>query len=117
MCWGFPAAGSVSGAVRQSGATEGGADVQQPMPADFDAASCSVSSAQQLAAAAEYAGSVAAGSTLGSTLAQKTAAAKKAPDPSRDPGMVPGVQTGEDVVAFYGRNGQDSSVKFFYCVR
>lgn len=31
--------------------------------------------------------------------------------------MVPGVQTGEDVVAFYGRNGQDSSVKFFYCVR
>lgn len=45
------------------------------------------------------------------------AAAKKAPDPHKDPSLVPGVETGEDVVAFYGRNGQDSSVKFFYCVR
>lgn len=49
--------------------------------------------------------------------ATAAAAAKKAPDPHKDPGMVPGVETGEDVVAFYGKNGQDSSMKFFYCVR
>jgi hypothetical protein len=39
------------------------------------------------------------------------------PDPADDPDEVPGVQTGEDVIAFYGKYGQDSSVKFFYCVR
>lgn len=33
------------------------------------------------------------------------------------PDMIPGVETGEDVVAFYGKYGQDSPVKFFYCVR
>jgi dynein heavy chain len=34
-----------------------------------------------------------------------------------DPDVVPGVETGEDVVAYYGVNGQDSPVKFFYCTR
>lgn len=41
----------------------------------------------------------------------------RAQEPMYDPDMVPGVQTGEDVVAFYGKYGQDSTVKFFYCVR
>jgi dynein heavy chain len=35
----------------------------------------------------------------------------------QDPDMIPGVVTGEDVVAYYGLHGQDSPVKFFYCVR
>jgi hypothetical protein len=30
---------------------------------------------------------------------------------------VPGVDTGADAVAFFGRHGQDSPVKFFYCLR
>lgn len=38
-------------------------------------------------------------------------------DSTYHPDMIPGVQTGQDVVAFYGKYGQDSSVKFFYCVR
>ncbi|KAI8468855.1 MAG: dynein heavy chain, N-terminal region 2-domain-containing protein [Monoraphidium minutum] len=41
------------------------------------------------------------------------AASPAAPDPDR----VPGVETGTDAVAFFGRHGQDSPVKFFYCVR
>jgi hypothetical protein len=82
-------------------------------------ASCSSGPAQQFAAGSEHAESVAAASAAAGSLAGKAAAAaaKKAPDPHKDPSMVPGVETGEDVVAFYGRNGQESSVKFFYCVR
>lgn len=34
-----------------------------------------------------------------------------------DPDRVPGVETGADAVAFFGRYGQDSPVKFFYCSR
>eukprot|EP00798_Chlamydomonas_sp_ICE-L_P012760 gene12760-16011_t len=34
-----------------------------------------------------------------------------------DPDMVPGINTGEDVIEFYGKYGQDSAVKFFYCNR
>eukprot|EP00878_Enallax_costatus_P031474 GHUV01034420.1.p1 GENE.GHUV01034420.1~~GHUV01034420.1.p1 ORF type:complete len:647 (+),score=200.09 GHUV01034420.1:874-2814(+) len=41
----------------------------------------------------------------------------RAPEPTYHPDMVPGVETGQDVVAFYGKYGQDSPVKFFYCVR
>jgi hypothetical protein len=73
--------------------------------------------AQQSAAAAEHAGAAAAGTAAAAVTAAGRAAAKKPPDPCKDPGMVPGVETGEDVIAFYARNGQDSSVKFFYCVR
>jgi len=40
-----------------------------------------------------------------------------AADTAYDPDMIPGVDTAEDVIAFYGKFGQDSSVKFFYCVR
>lgn len=64
----------------------------------------------QLAAPASTA--TAAGGT-----AHAASPAKKAPNPSHDPGMVPGVDTGEDVIAFFGKFGQDSAVKFFYCVR
>lgn len=86
-------------------------------PSTFDVAmGCSSCSAQHYAAAAEHADSVRASTGVGS-IAGKTAAAKKAPDPNKDPSMIPGVETGEDVVAFYGKNGQDSSIKFFYCVR
>ena len=38
-------------------------------------------------------------------------------DSQVDPDVVPGVETGEDVVGYYGVNGQDSPVKFFYCTR
>ncbi len=38
-------------------------------------------------------------------------------DAAYDPDMVPGIFTGEDVVQFYGKYGQDSPVKFFYCNR
>ena len=31
--------------------------------------------------------------------------------------MVPGIETGEHVVEFYAKYGQDSPVKFFYCNR
>lgn len=41
----------------------------------------------------------------------------RVPEPIYDADMVPGVNTGEDVVAFYGKYGQDSPVKFFYCNR
>jgi dynein heavy chain len=34
-----------------------------------------------------------------------------------DPDRVAGVATGADVVAFFGRHGQDSPTKFFYCAR
>lgn len=34
-----------------------------------------------------------------------------------DPDMIPGINTGDDVVEFYGKFGQDSAVKFFYCNR
>lgn len=34
-----------------------------------------------------------------------------------DPDRVPGVETGADAVAFFGRYGQDSPAKFFYCIR
>eukprot|EP00201_Polytomella_parva_P020499 CAMPEP_0175042260 /NCGR_PEP_ID=MMETSP0052_2-20121109/2450_1 /TAXON_ID=51329 ORGANISM="Polytomella parva, Strain SAG 63-3" /NCGR_SAMPLE_ID=MMETSP0052_2 /ASSEMBLY_ACC=CAM_ASM_000194 /LENGTH=3805 /DNA_ID=CAMNT_0016305023 /DNA_START=33 /DNA_END=11446 /DNA_ORIENTATION=+ len=34
-----------------------------------------------------------------------------------DPDYIPGINTGEDVVEFYGKFGQDSAVKFFYCNR
>ncbi len=34
-----------------------------------------------------------------------------------DPDMIPGINTGNDVVEFYGKFGQDSAVKFFYCNR
>ncbi len=49
--------------------------------------------------------------------AEEAAAGPRVPEPTYDPDMVPGVVTGEDVVAFYGKFGQDSAVKFFYCVR
>lgn len=60
---------------------------------------------------------MAAASVAAAAMAGKKTSLQKAPDPHKDPSMVPGVETGEDVVAFYGKNGQDSSVKFFYCVR
>lgn len=89
--------------------------MQQPFTANVDMTTCST--AGQAVSAPEHADSVAGASTVAGRSAGKPAAAKKAPDPQKDPGMVPGVETGEDVVAFYGRNGQDSSVKFFYAVR
>lgn len=89
--------------------------MQQPFTADVDMTTCST--AGQAVSAPEHADSVAGASTVAGRSTRKPAAAKKAPDPQKDPGMVPGVETGEDVVAFYGRNGQDSSVKFFYAVR
>lgn len=39
------------------------------------------------------------------------------PRPDSDAGLLAGIQTGDDVVAFYGKYGQDSAIKFFYCVR
>jgi hypothetical protein len=48
---------------------------------------------------------------------KETAAGPRVPEPTYDPDTVPGVATGEDVVAYYGKYGQDSTVKFFYCVR
>lgn len=36
---------------------------------------------------------------------------------SFDPDMIPGIVSGEHVVEFYGKYGQDSAVKFFYCNR
>eukprot|EP00882_Tetradesmus_deserticola_P022115 GHRQ01024001.1.p1 GENE.GHRQ01024001.1~~GHRQ01024001.1.p1 ORF type:complete len:423 (+),score=129.38 GHRQ01024001.1:383-1651(+) len=47
----------------------------------------------------------------------EAAAGPRVPEPTYDPDAVPGVTTGEDVVAYYGKYGQDSTVKFFYCVR
>jgi dynein heavy chain, axonemal len=38
-------------------------------------------------------------------------------DLNYDPDMVPGVETGNDVVEFYGKYGKESAVKFFYCNR
>lgn len=38
-------------------------------------------------------------------------------DEHYDPDMIPGIETGEDVIEFYGKFGQDSPVKFFYCNR
>ncbi|KAG2451278.1 hypothetical protein HYH02_003884 [Chlamydomonas schloesseri] len=38
-------------------------------------------------------------------------------DAGYDPDMIPGINTGDDVVEFYGKFGQDSPVKFFYCNR
>ncbi|KAF5838995.1 dynein heavy chain, N-terminal region 2-domain-containing protein [Dunaliella salina] len=38
-------------------------------------------------------------------------------DANYDPDLIPGIETGEDVIEFYGKNGQDSAVKFFYCNR
>ncbi|KAG2501733.1 hypothetical protein HYH03_000233 [Edaphochlamys debaryana] len=38
-------------------------------------------------------------------------------DAGYDPDMIPGINTGDDVVEFYGKFGQDSAVKFFYCNR
>ncbi|KXZ55711.1 DHC8 protein [Gonium pectorale] len=38
-------------------------------------------------------------------------------DAAYDPDLIPGINTGEDVVEFYGKFGQDSAVKFFYCNR
>ncbi|GLC47993.1 hypothetical protein PLESTB_000047400 [Pleodorina starrii] len=38
-------------------------------------------------------------------------------DAAYDPDLIPGINTGEDVVEFYGKYGQDSAVKFFYCNR
>ena len=34
-----------------------------------------------------------------------------------DPDLIPGIETGEHVVEFYAKYGQDSAVKFFYCNR
>ena len=34
-----------------------------------------------------------------------------------NPDVVPGIDTGDDVIEFYGKYGQDSAVKFFYCNR
>lgn len=48
---------------------------------------------------------------------ERAAAGPRVPEPTYDPDTVPGVVTGEDVVAYYGKYGQDSTVKFFYCVR
>jgi hypothetical protein len=46
------------------------------------------------------------------------ATAKAHPAAAHDhPDRVPGVRTGADAVAFFGRHGQDSPVKFFYCNR
>lgn len=38
-------------------------------------------------------------------------------DGSYDPDMIPGIVTGDDIVEFYAKYGQDSPVKFFYCNR
>ena len=38
-------------------------------------------------------------------------------DGTHDPDLIPGIVTGDDVVEFYARYGQDSPVKFFYCNR
>lgn len=38
-------------------------------------------------------------------------------DAGYDPDMIPGINSGDDVVEFYGKFGQDSPVKFFYCNR
>ena len=38
-------------------------------------------------------------------------------DGSYDPDMIPGIETGDHVVEFYAKYGQDSAVKFFYCNR
>lgn len=38
-------------------------------------------------------------------------------DDGYDPDFIPGIDTGEHVIAFYGKYGQDSPVKFFYCNR
>ena len=38
-------------------------------------------------------------------------------DGTNDPDLIPGIVTGEDVVEFYAKYGQDSAVKFFYCNR
>jgi hypothetical protein len=111
------AGASISGTCRTAALEGAGSScVQQPFAADVDMTSCS-ETAGQGASAPEHADSVAGASTSAARSGAKTAAAKKAPDPQKDAGMVPGVETGEDVVAFYGRNGQDSSVKFFYAVR
>ena len=45
------------------------------------------------------------------------AAAPGPHDPNYDPDLIPGVETGEDVIRFYGKYGHDSPVKFFYCNR
>jgi hypothetical protein len=117
ICRLFLRAGS-SGVCTWASAQEDAASAQQHCPADVDMASCSSCPAQQSAAGLNRAESVAAMRVIaGSSAGKAAAAAKKAPDPHKDSSMVPGVNTGEDVVAFYGRNGQDSSVKFFYCVR
>ncbi|GFH14490.1 uncharacterized protein HaLaN_10554 [Haematococcus lacustris] len=36
-------------------------------------------------------------------------------DVTYDPDLIPGIITGDDVIEFYGKYGQDSPVKFFYC--
>ena len=38
-------------------------------------------------------------------------------DTQYDPDLLPGLVTSDDVIEFYGKFGQDSPVKFFYCNR
>lgn len=93
--------------------------LQQPAHAGAGPAWSGTCPAQQYAAEAEHASTAAAAAPCSAATdgVRQTSSHKKAPDPKKDPSLVPGVETGDDVVAFYAKNGQDSSVKFFYCVR
>lgn len=114
---GSSAAGSLNRSDCRYAAAEGASQQQGCYEVTAAAEDVQTSSAQQAAVGSAERASSSAASTAAAAAAGKKASLQKAPDPHRDPSMVSGVETGEDVVAFYGKNGQDSSVKFFYCVR